>query len=692
MQTSDMHQAMYQAAADSLVARLGITYEKVSELQEEANVGIHDLGGSRPPDVHPGRPPKETRDAVARYKEWLKEDKSFEPMPLPQSEAPREILVLNQLGLRHSIEKEQNMGYSKMVPAYMIFAGFQRPFSASPLSQLRRISLSQMLARKTHTGEYVLCRVITPCVRICTIETIVEDPDGDARGLWLYNFPTTYDCKQEYLDALFPIGTILAIREPTLNAPAQGRCSTIGIDSPSDIILIDRFDDILNDITWSSGRSLQYAPPMPFSGMGWKNVGNEHFKAERWLPAAIAYSHGLRADAEAADLRCNRAEAYLRLEWYSGASADARRVQATPGVPAALRDKAVLREAKAEYGRGHYDAAKAQFEEYKLTHPKDVEIADWVARCRKRQAERDTGKYDWANLFRQAQRDLRLDVAAFKGPIQVQPMTHRGGGRGIAATRDIKVGELLLVSKPFASVFEQDFNTQEVLQHADVRSGIELAREQSALGSKVIHKLYGNPELHNIVFGLFASHEYPDPPLAYPPPVSTDPVFVDALVPALDIDLPRLEAILMLNDFSITQLGPQYLPAQQPSKRGSPLGLYPMAALFNHACLANAVWHTIGDVMIVRAVRQIAAGEEITIPYVGGSQKARHDILTRIMTEECRCELCEDERGEDPEQKQARARLMERIGGEWGRAHDMPVPQLRRWTDELAATFAPSCR
>lgn len=46
------------------------------------------------------------------------------------------------------------------------------------------------------------------------------------------------------------------------------------------------------------------------------------------------------------------------------------------------------------------------------------------------QAERDTGKYDWVDLFQQAGRDPRLDVTDFKGPIQVQPMSDHGGAAG----------------------------------------------------------------------------------------------------------------------------------------------------------------------------------------------------------------------------------------------------------------------
>ena len=42
----------------------------------------------------------------------------------------------------------------------------------------------------------------------------------------------------------------------------------------------------------------------------------------------------------------------------------------------------------------------------------------------------------------------RLDVASYTGPIQVESLAGRGGGRGVIASRDIQAGDLLVYRFP----------------------------------------------------------------------------------------------------------------------------------------------------------------------------------------------------------------------------------------------------
>lgn len=49
----------------------------------------------------------------------------------------------------------------------------------------------------------------------------------------------------------------------------------------------------------------------------------------------------------------------------------------------------------------------------------------------------------------------------------------------------------------------------------------------------------------------------------------------------------------------------------------SVLGIWPAFSMFNHSCLPNAVYYTIRDRMVVRAIAAVAAGEELCINYLG---------------------------------------------------------------------------
>lgn len=310
-------------------------------------------------------------------------------------------------------------------------------------------------------GKYLLCRIIAPCctslpasisgcsltftpARMVAIQSMIEDVDGVAYDMSIYNFPSTFDCKLEHLDVLFPVGSILAIREPTFKAPMQGDRPLVRVDSPTDISFVVPGSPLLNGVTWRTGATIPRSPALPATLDAWQQRGNDHFKASQWFLAAFAYSQGLAIQPDAAVLLLNRAEAYLRMHYYSGALCDAQRVLSTEGTPVAHVGKAVFRLAKAHYGRGEYAAAQDSFVRWKNAHADDRAADVWIERCRARQSERSTGNYDWPSLFRTAKQKIRLDIASYTGAMEVRTMTQRGGGRGVVATKDLQVGDLLV--------------------------------------------------------------------------------------------------------------------------------------------------------------------------------------------------------------------------------------------------------
>lgn len=53
------------------------------------------------------------------------------------------------------------------------------------------------------------------------IEAAIEDPDGTVQLLALYNFPSMMQAGVDDIDAVLPVGTILAIREPYFKTSLQ---------------------------------------------------------------------------------------------------------------------------------------------------------------------------------------------------------------------------------------------------------------------------------------------------------------------------------------------------------------------------------------------------------------------------------------------------------------------------------------
>ena len=77
------------------------------------------------------------------------------------------------------------------------------------------------------------------------------------------------------------------------------------------------------------------------------------------------------------------------------------------------------------------------------------------------------------------------------------------------------------------------------------------------------------------------------------------------------------------------------------------LGLYPLAAIINHSCSANAVRVFAGELMMVHACTMIPRGEEIVWSYIPSSQPyhVRKNVIHSKFGFECCCDRCKKEEG-----------------------------------------------
>lgn len=82
----------------------------------------------------------------------------------------------------------------------------------------------------------------------------------------------------------------------------------------------------------------------------------------------------------------------------------------------------------------------------------------------------------------------------------------------------------------------------------------------------------------------------------------------------------------------------------------SPLsnGVWLRASYINHSCLRNSKKTYVGDLMVVRAVRPIKAGEEITDAYRVPSDEERQTKMLRECNFVCWCVLCRAEFRDGP--------------------------------------------
>lgn len=124
------------------------------------------------------------------------------------------------------------------------------------------------------------------------------------------------------------------------------------------------------------------------------------------------------------------------------------------------------------------------------------------------------------------------------------------------------------------------------------------------------------------------------------------------------IDVTLIENITFYNFFS----GPSI---EIPSLHGSgysstTTALHILPSLFNHSCIPNATWRFMGDLLIVRANKDIQRGVEITLAYTAptGGHLDRARRLYPNITTPCDCQLCKWDREDGEAAVDLRGRLV----------------------------------
>ena len=257
----------------------------------------------------------------------------------------------------------------------------------------------------------------------------------------LHYYPQSMSPEEDII-GIFQTGSVWLIREPACRLTdfeSDRKASVISVESPSDIIPVAFDDELFRTIRWSAGRSPQI-PRLLDSVEEYRLKGASDFKAQNWLSAAVCYTNGLKLDSNSLVMRLNRSEAYIRLGWYNSALCDADHAINVGIEDVQLYRKAIYRATRACYYGKDYERAIAYAE--KLSD--DVDAANWVTRARERLYEQRTGDYDWCTLYRETLTKCpRPDAADYVGPIEVKAVDPLRG-RGLYATRDIEIGELLV--------------------------------------------------------------------------------------------------------------------------------------------------------------------------------------------------------------------------------------------------------
>ncbi|CEM18342.1 unnamed protein product [Vitrella brassicaformis CCMP3155] len=303
----------------------------------------------------------------------------------------------------------------------------------------------------------------------------------------------------------------------------------------------------------------------------------------------------------------------------------------------AIQQKILFRLGQGLLAERLFDAASAVVQaltKYGLEGQMAADVTTLQRRIRTHAANA-SGVYDWAAIYRQAKdnaqnrqlgRTTLIDVAEYVGPVAIR---HAADSQpSVVATQDVPPGQLLIVQKP---VVVERASSQDSGRF-DERLVARLASQCDSWHPRLVSQLCCLPPSRgqpSAIRGPPAPETCLGLPPAYFPLV---PRFIWSAageefgppVAQIDSDPDRLRRLVDFNtrtadDIIETSMQALISAVDESADRlwTASDGLWPLPSLLSHAgAKRNAIWYVVlKDLMVVRAARPIARGNEVTVSY-----------------------------------------------------------------------------
>ncbi|KAM0189022.1 hypothetical protein ACHAPI_010291 [Fusarium lateritium] len=530
--------------------------------------------------------------------------------------------------------------YFKIPPVTQVLKPY--PPCILPEKDLEPIKISQMKLETHHRGKKVLLHVVSPPDRNDAVMAIVQDEEGTAVLLQMYQQPNEklVPSLQNILNYTFCI-----VKEPffkrSFDIPFDGPLQTqtayysLRIDHPSDIIGLHEDEDVI-PAKWKAEVRAENN-----SSQGYRHEGNASFGNEEWTVAQRSYSRALDTAVTAEDkqlAQLNRSVTNLKLDRPAKALLDATRAY-DPEMPI---EKALLRQAYALYALGKFEQCEATVHSVLKAFPDCQTARTKLQSVKSRLQEQRTGRYNLKNMYEQAKAKTPplIDCASFSSPVEIRDSP--GRGRGLFTTKSVSAGDLLLCEKAFSYCFIDETRLEDVGTFmVNLTTKRVTAGASADLWPQVVHKLHHDPESLTVFQELFHG-DYKKTTVSG---CDGSPI-VDAFL---------VEKILSLNSFGSPRTSRDFCKnniwsgKKTAATRVNPLftsaGIWLIAARINHSCIGNCQRSFIGDMQIIRAAQDMPAGTELLFPYRPSSASESYQTVQKDLAKwgfVCTCELCKD--------------------------------------------------
>jgi tetratricopeptide (TPR) repeat protein len=528
------------------------------------------------------------------------------------------------------------------------FINTSYPPCSQALSELTALTIADLELESHHRGKVLILRGIDEPVRSAAVQTIVEDSSGDVERLAVYNCPANWK-PEDYL----PDEAVFAVKEPYYEQAGQGSC--VRVDHPSDIVRLSPSDPMLPEL---------FRPSESKSAFQWKDEGNKAYGSGDYHLALRLYNNAIDVlsrsnKTENVTLRRLILRNRTMVQFYLGHLEPALMDAQAAIIPQdEIQDAAVdtkrnttayFRAGRAAYELHQYNVAEQLFNRALQLSPGDSDSLKELDKIKVRRKEMG-GEYDFDAMSKTtSKKHNRLDRADFVSNATVKD-AGEGRGRGLFANKDFKAGELITCEKALSVSFDSDVGTSNGYAILSSKTQRRATGTTATLLFQLVDKLKNNPAIAKKFFDLQDDN--------YTPKVS-----LEAIDGAVPVDSFRTLAVLDHNCYGCPTVrsSSNAAQAQLASSKGYPSsGMWLHASYINHACNGNAMRSFIGDMMAVRATRDIKVGDEICMPYrlPHPDNSVTQEELQKIWGFMCDCTLCRAEAASPGKDKKQRAELI----------------------------------
>ncbi|CAI6336317.1 unnamed protein product [Periconia digitata] len=501
--------------------------------------------------------------------------------------------------------------------------------SISPLAELRPIFIRDLQLEIHHRGTYLLLKAITPASRMNAVLVIAEDERDEAIMVEIYHQET-----EDVREATSLIGNdaVLLIKEPYFKVMASGEYG-LRIDHLSDIIFVDQTNSMI-PTAWRTGGNILETSAESLKLSGHKAVRRgKYWESITMYTRAIAHERATGEEIEV--ILRNRAFAFLKTQQYDAVLTD---LGYHPGCNLKFSEKALYRTAEALYSLGRFSECLEVTRRLHIEFPNNQQAIVMLDRVQNRCSEQQAGTYKFKQLQLDAKRLSipQLDYATYVGPLEVR--NSEGKGRGLFVTKAVKAGDLLICEKAFgyAHVAENSEESSSCTLLVNTETERWFMGGHANLLRTLAQKIHKNPSLAPSFSALFHGD--------YEGPGTRE---VDG-APVVDTFL--VERIASLNVFGCppdSSLHTHQRIIQNENIEEKPYqscGIWIKASYINHSCVGNVRRAFVGDMMIVRASRDLEADTELAFTYKKPSDETAEANKKFLKTWgfTCQCSLCQD--------------------------------------------------